>query len=154
MEAGWYYLHSNGELIHRLDLGNPERILQENESVRTFWFVGDGDDRDQAWSLLVEALAGGASYERVMKLAARWRCNDDDALAYAQRVGCDLERFNEGWFATPAATGRQPVAFGVTALEAMAALCKDMGYVSKRDWRITFRARLAEAKRNAEVRRP
>jgi hypothetical protein len=90
---GWYYLHTNGELIYKRDLDGAVADLRESDFVRHFWPC-DPTDREGAWNILVEALALGASPSRVNELAIKWQCNDEDALVYAERLQIKLFKRN------------------------------------------------------------
>ena len=51
-----YYLHTNGELIHKNYTEGIEADFRESDFVKAFWVL-DPEDRETAWTLLVEALA-------------------------------------------------------------------------------------------------
>ena len=54
-----YYLHENGDLIHKGKIdGSIAADIRESPFARGLWFL-DTDNREDAWSILVEALAGG-----------------------------------------------------------------------------------------------
>lgn len=140
MIEGWYYLHTNGKLIYKLDLLGMAADIRESDLAVMLWPI-DPEDRESAWQILIEALACGADLERVMKLAVKWRCSDGDALIYASRVGVRLFMDGEQWCAAREDfidLQKSPVGFGNTALEAMAALCKELGYKPQKMWGATF----------------
>jgi len=63
---GWYYLHTNGELIFKRELdGNTAADISESPFARAMWPV-DPSNRENAWTLLVEALAGKRRKSTVM----------------------------------------------------------------------------------------
>lgn len=139
MHEGHYYLHTNGELIHKLhaDVGD----FRESDFVRAFWPV-DTSDREGAWSLLVEALAAGAKTERVLELAKKWGCTSSDANIYAQRVGARLMMEGRAFMAVRADfvnLQESPAGFGTSALEALAELAKTLGYQPTKMWGATFK---------------
>lgn len=138
--VGWYYLHENGELIYKPETGGTVADLRESDLVRMMWPV-DPADRVGAWCLLVEALALGASKERVSALAGKWGCTDQDASEYAKRVGARLYMDGDAWCATRVDfqdLQASPAGFGSTAIEALAALCKALGYEGGKLWGATF----------------
>lgn len=140
---GYYYLHTNGSLIWKRYLdGSQVADFRESDFVRHFWPL-DLKDRENAWSLLIEALAIGAKPERVAELAALWKCNDADAENYASAIGLDLCMDGNAWCATrPNNINLQecPHGFGPTALEAMADLAKQIGFRAQKMWGATFKS--------------
>jgi hypothetical protein len=71
----------------------------------------------------------------------KWRCNDADAPIYAERVGCRLERDGNQWHACRfdfVNIQESPSGFGSTCLEAMAELCKGLGFKASKMWGQTF----------------
>lgn len=140
---GGYYLHLNGDLIYKRDLGSTAADIRESDFARALWPV-DPSSRtvfDDAWTMLVEALSAGASSGRVKELADKWGCNDDDAQIYAQHVGCSLERDGNFWCATRLDfknIQESPCGFGETCLEAMAELAKALGYKPSKMWGHSF----------------
>lgn len=71
----YYYLHTNGSLIHRM-------MPIDDESD----FVKDTEKRETAWTLLLEALAKGANVERVNELAIKWQCTAKNLTRRRRRV--------------------------------------------------------------------
>lgn len=129
--TGWYYLHTNGSLIFKRhpfmpDAGSP--------FVQRVWPVAF--DRMCAWVILVEALSLGANLERVMELAKKWHCTDEDAAVYVSELNkraclvhdhIKLYKDGDQWCAIYgdfANLQESPAGFGETALEALAALPK------------------------------
>lgn len=143
---GWYYLHENGSLIYKPDSEGIASDFRDSDFVKMFWMINT-EDRECVWSILVEALAAGANKERVLELAEKWGCSNEDASVYADRVGCALEVYTEGVsVAYPASYSKSmpssPLAEGCTSLEAMANLCKKMGYKPQKTWGHTFKSLL------------
>lgn len=137
--SGWYYLHTNGELIYKPD---PEAAadIRESDFARGLWPI-DPADRAGAWTLLVEASAAGANPARIVALASKWGCDDDDAAIYAKRVRCVLKRDGAAWCAHRldfVDLQASPAGFGDTALAAMAHLCNALGYRPSTMWPDTF----------------
>lgn len=144
---GWYYLHENGELIYKRELGGTASDIRESDFARVFWPV-DPSDRAGAWDLLVEALAAGADKARVFEIAAKWGCDDEDAVIYAEHRGLLIDRDGNMWCASgPGFENIQESScgFGETKLEAMAELCKSLGYKPSKMWGATFRSLLKDA---------
>jgi len=144
MIEGYYYLHQNGDLIFKRELGDTVADLRESDFVRAFWPV-DPEDREGAWRIVVEATALGARPDRVAGLAAQWGCNDQDACAYANRVGTRLRRDGDQWCATRRDfqnLQESPAGFGPSGLEAMANLAKQLGLKPSKMWGGSFRSLL------------
>lgn len=78
---GWYYLHTNGELIYKRF--EPEQ--DPGGFVRHVW-PADTRNRMDAWTILVEALELGANVERVRELAQHWGCDAKDLTQYVARL--------------------------------------------------------------------
>ncbi len=133
---GWYYLHTNGELIYKRELGSTAADIRESDFARALWPV-DPTDREGAWTILVEALAAGAKPERVAELATKWGCDNEDAQVYADRVGCILRQDGNAWCATKTDfinLQESPAGFGDSCLDAMAHLAKILGYKPSKMW--------------------
>jgi hypothetical protein len=142
---GWYYLHENGDLIYKRDYEGIAADIRESDLARGLWPC-DPSDREGAWNILVESLAAGARKDRVMELASKWGCDDNDAPHYAERVKATLTRDGNAWCSTRydfANLQESPAGFGDTCLEAMAALAKDLGYQPAKMWGTSFKQLLA-----------
>ena len=96
---GWYYLHTNGELIYKRELGATAADIRESDFARALWPM-EPSDREGAWRILVEGLAAGANPERIKELAERWECDNEDADIYAERLGINLFLDGNQWCAT------------------------------------------------------
>jgi hypothetical protein len=137
---GWYYLHKNGELIYKRELGGTVADLRDSDLVRAFWPV-DPEDRAGAWRLLVEAMALGATPARVEELATKWGCDDTDGAIYAAQIGVLVDRDGNKWCATGAGfinLAESPAGFGDTYLAALADLAKELGFKPSKMWGATF----------------
>lgn len=137
---GWYYLHEDGSLLYKRELGGTAADIRESDFAKGLWPV-DPTDRESAWRICVEALAAGAKPARIRELAHKWRCDDRDAPTYAERIGCNLFRDGDQWCATDRHfinLQESPAGFGCTGLEAMAALCKKLGYRPSKMWGASF----------------
>ena len=138
--TGWYYLHTNGELIYRRDFDGTAADIRESPFARALWPV-DPSDRAGAWRILVEAGAAGANLERVRELANKWGATDEDAQHYAEAI--DVRLFIDGanWCATKSDfinVHESPAGFGSTCLEALIELCKDLEFTPSKMWGATF----------------
>ncbi len=137
---GWYYLHTNGSLIYKRELGGTAADIRESTFAKAMWPF-DPNDREGVWRIVIESLAAGAERERVHYLANHWGCDDVDADVYADRVGVTLSPDGGKWCAT--GPGFRNLAtslagFGKTKLEAMAELCSAMGYRPSKMWGTSF----------------
>lgn len=74
----WYYLHTNGDLIHK----RSEPEIERGGFVRRVWPF-DPNNRVHAWIVCIESLAMGATVARVNELIALWELTDDDAVYFA-----------------------------------------------------------------------
>ena len=142
MITGFYYLHTNGDLIFKHNLPGTAADIRESDFAVMLW-PADVEDRECAWRILVEALACGAKLDRVQELAAKWHCNNDDAQIYANRIGAHLSLDGNRWYAArkdkdSMVLWKPPVGFGNTALEAMSSLCQLLGYKPQKMWGATF----------------
>lgn len=137
---GWYYLHENGSLIYKRELGGTAADIRESDLAKALWPM-DPEDRAGAWRIVVEGLAAGANKERVEELAKLWHCDDADADKYAEHVGVTLQLDGNAWMATPPwfeNLQESAAGFGDTKLEAMAMLCKEIGYRPSKMWGASF----------------
>ena len=140
MITGFYYLHTNGNLIFKHNLPGTVADLRESDFAVMLWPL-DTEDRESAWQILVEGLACGADLARVQELAVKWHCDNDDAQVYADRVGVLLSIDGDQWCATHMGfvnLQQSSAGFGNTALEAMAELCKELGYKPQKMWGASF----------------
>lgn len=137
---GYYYLHTNKELIYK---NNPDSIIdiRESDFCTAAWpFM---NDREQAWTILIEAASLGADPIRIKDLSDKWGVSDNDAGNYADRCGIilgidgnqftahkkDFENLQES-----------PCGFGGTYFDAMVGLCKELGFTGgKIGWHSTFK---------------
>lgn len=152
---GWYYLHENGSLIYKRELGDTAADIRESSFARAMWPLNP-QDREGAWNILVESLSLGADKARVDELAALWHCNDDDADNYAQAVDCYIDLEGNKWCAKPmwfVNLQESPAGFGDTKLEALAELCKELGYKGGKTWNATFKTLLKSEEDRERERR-
>jgi len=140
MLQGWYYLHTNGEMIYKRELGETAADIRESPFAVGLWPC-DPDNRLDAWSICIEGLAAGARKERILELANKWGCDDEDAKEYAERVGLLLDVDGDKKTAKHkdfVDLQVSPAGFGNTYLEAMADLCKQLGYKPSKMWGTRF----------------
>jgi hypothetical protein len=143
---GWYYLHTDGSLIYKRDTDSGiVADLRESDFVRAIWPL-DATNREGAWDVLVEALAFGAALGRIKQLAQKWGCTDEDALVYADRIGCTLVNTEGRWHACRAVpdgyvvdSQSLPTGIGPTALEAMAMLAVALKLHPSKMWGVHFK---------------
>ena len=143
---GWYYLHTNGELIFKRDLDGTAADIRESDFAKALWPM-DPTNRAGAWTIVVEGLAAGARPERVRELAAKWECDDEDAAHYAKHIGVRLYKDGTAWCATRSDfvnLQESPVGFGDRAYEALAELAQALGYKPAKIWGASLAA-LAKA---------
>ena len=137
---GWYYLHTNGDLIYKRELGDTVADLRESDFVRMIWPF-DPTDRAGAWRILVEGLSLGADKSRINELANKWGCDNNDAGNYADYLKINLYVDGDSWFATRedfVNLQESPYGLGDTALYALAYLCKTLGFKQSKMWGSTF----------------
>lgn len=142
MITGWYYLHTNGELIYKPDSDTIAGDLRESDFVRAMWII-DLSNRVSLWNILVEALALKANKSRIEELAKKWKCDNKDAEIYAQHIGlAPLKMDGDQWCATlPSFINLQEseAGYGDSALEALADLCQKLGYKEGKMWNSEFK---------------
>ena len=108
----YYYLHTNGSLIHKLSYPTG------SEFVRQIWVI-DITDRGDAWRLILESLALGANKSRVKELIDLWKCDLMDLIhclthnqnpsqlerdglrVYFEVAGTDYDKWMDWLAATP-----------------------------------------------------
>ena len=83
----WYYLHTNGDLIHRTS--KPE--IEPGGFVHRVWQIKP-EHRESAYVLLVEAAVLSTQISRVLELAEKWGADGDDGLIFCERMGFDCKK--------------------------------------------------------------
>lgn len=91
MSEHWYYLHTNGELIHKRTWPGEDN----SDFVKRIWAC-DPTNRENAWTILVEALASGANVQRVRELAATWKCDGRDLPNYMRAISAPSKELRDG----------------------------------------------------------
>lgn len=125
-KQGYYYLHTNGDLIFKSGVAYNDADFVDSDFVKAYWFI-DSTNREDAWTVLVEALALGANKARVKELAEKWHCDDDDARIFAERVNVHVDVDGDKWMVTFRNfinLAESHAGFGDTILEAMADLAR------------------------------
>jgi len=149
---GWYYLHENKELIYKPETdGSTAADIRESNFCHSMWPL-DPADRAGAWRILVEASSLDANPARIKELADKWGCNDTDAQIYADSLGVALTLDGNQWCATPpwfSNLQESEAGFGDTCLDALAALCKELGFRGGKMWNATFES-LLQAEENGQ----
>ncbi len=139
---GFYYLHTNGDLIYKNDVdGGGIADARESSFVRAVWPVYP-ELRACAWDILVESLAAGADKNRVFEIASKWGATNEDATNYAQALGFNLSMDGNQHCATRSDfvdLHNSPAGFGDTALEAISELAKELGYKPSKMWGASFK---------------
>jgi len=82
----YYYLHQDGSLIGK----NPAVVEHDDQYfnspfVKKVWMI-DLTKREDAWTLVLEALALGASLDRAKELAEKWKLTYEDSFEMLSRV--------------------------------------------------------------------
>ena len=140
MIEGYYYLHTNGDLIYKRETGGTAADIRESDFAVAMWPF-DPKDREMAWNIVVEGLAAGASKERVKELAVKWNCSNEDAVNYADHINAQLSMDGDQYCATRfdfVNLQESPAGFGDSAIEALAALAKELGYKPSKMWGAGF----------------
>jgi hypothetical protein len=85
MKDGYYYLHTNGDLIWRnAFVVDSDVTYFDSDFVKRHWPI-NVKDRGTAYHLVYEALALGARIERVTELASKWGLTKEDSFEYLIR---------------------------------------------------------------------
>lgn len=127
--VGWYYINDATSRLHyKADTGDGP---PDGTHVRQFWPYTP-NDRGVGWIFLAEALARGCNRDDIMRLAAGWKMDDDDALRFEERTPdlvlvdrapCDGPRW-KAQFDDWTSDESNEHGYGDTALDAMAALIR------------------------------
>lgn len=98
MENKWwyYYLHTNGDLISK-----PPAVVDsdpqyfDSDFVKAVWHI-DLNNREDAWTLALEALAWGARIDRVKELADKWNLTFEDSIEMLKCMRPTGDRMKDG----------------------------------------------------------
>lgn len=140
MIEGYYYLHENKSMIFKrnLDDGTYADII-DSDFCKALWSI-DPENREHAWNICVEGLASGADRKRIMELAEKWYCDEEDAQIYADRMGISLTKDGDAWIATREKDKKIKdnsvliFGHGETVIDAMSNLIKHLGYKPSKLW--------------------
>lgn len=135
---GYYYLHENKDLIYKPGADSIIDI-RDSDLCRSAWAY-DGR-RQTAWQILVEALSLGVNKDRILELAEKWKCDNEDAINYAKYLGIELVMDGSAYCARGVNfinMMESPHGFGDNYLEAMADFCKNIGFNGGKMWNHTF----------------
>lgn len=83
----YYYLHTNGELIHKTRHYDTSGF-EESDFVVCWWKINLADRRD-AYNFLISARRQGANESRVQELMKHWGITNEDAENYVKAVGLE-----------------------------------------------------------------
>ena len=140
-ESSIYYLHENMDLIHKVDLEGTAADIRDSDLAVGMWFLRHNSRLD-AWNLLVEALASGAKRDRVISLAEKWKCHDEDAVHYSKLVNVELGIDGNTRFARSKDTfvniQESNIGHGETCLDALAEYAIAIGYKPSKIWGQSF----------------
>jgi len=141
IEKCYYYLHTNGDLIHKNYLDNEQvSDFRESGFVKMFWLI-DITDRSTAWGMLIEAEVCGANEERLKELKEKWGITDADGKHYLDYLGLKLSQDgNQLCVTTKNFVNLQesPAGFGSNIFEALVALCRNLNYRPQKMWGNSF----------------
>ena len=87
----YYYLHTNGDLIHKRFRPDP------SDFVVKIWDI-DITDRGNAWTLVIDAARLGARQSRIDELVEKWGLTNEDAEEYAKVVGFTIGKDGHQFF--------------------------------------------------------
>lgn len=77
---GWYYLHKNGDLIFK-----KYRPEDDSTFVQKIWPCVV-ENRETAWTIVIEAIAMGAKLRRIRELSKKWSLDTKDLREYLVRA--------------------------------------------------------------------
>ncbi len=81
----YYYLHTNGDLIHKGQHCDPSDF-EESDFVKKWWLV-DLEKRHDAYNMLIHASMLGIKKERLGDLVSKWKITNEDAVNYCKKYG-------------------------------------------------------------------
>lgn len=80
---GYYYLHTNGDLIYKSEHFDPADF--DSDFVVKWWRF-DNTDRMDAWTIILEAIALKGVTPRVKELSAKWKMDFKDSCTFCARA--------------------------------------------------------------------
>ncbi len=111
----FYYLHTNGDLIHKSKSCDPSDF-EESDLVKKWWVV-DLEKRHDAYNMLIHASMIGIRKERLAGLVGKWKITNEDAVNYCKKYGL-IQKMALGTFCVTAPRGLNK-GFGDTLFEAI-----------------------------------
>ena len=88
MNNGFYYLHSEGNLIFKPTIVADDPGYFNSPFVKKVWRL-DTNDRLCAWTIILEALSMGCSIDRAKELSNLWKLTLDDSIEMLKRAERD-----------------------------------------------------------------
>jgi hypothetical protein len=126
---GYYYLHTNRDLIFKPAMVITDPSYFDSPFVRKVWPIRL-QDRGTAYLMLIDAQAMGAKVERITELRMKWAMTDEDTQIWADRMGFKLFRVHgDQWCATlPTFINliESAAGFGNTRWDALVELCREV----------------------------
>lgn len=87
---GYYYLHTNGTLIYKPYIDDMQvNDFTESPFCKKYWTMYD-NSRMTVWNILIDAAVNGASIQHILDKAEKFKCDNDDALIYADKSDISL----------------------------------------------------------------
>ena len=90
-----YYLHTNGDLIHKSKLSDTYDF-EESPFVKTWWKIGL-DSRPDVYNMLIRAKMLGVQPERFHQLIEHFKITDEDAQNYIEKFGLAAKMDGDQW---------------------------------------------------------
>ena len=124
---GYYYLHTNGDLIYKKAVVvDHDPNYFDSPFVRKVWPI-DLKSRAKLYSFLIEAAAMEARSNRIKEIRELNSMTDEDCQTFAERTGFKLFKDGNQWCAAKGdfVNLQESIAgFGDTPFEAFVALCR------------------------------
>jgi len=129
MKDGYYYLHTDGDLIYK-----PSSVIDHDPSyfdsdfVKRVWPF-KSEERESAYIMLIDAQAMGAKVERITELRMKWAMTEEDTQIWAYLTGFKLFEDGDQWCATlPTFINlvESAAGFGNTRWDALVELCREV----------------------------
>ncbi len=85
MNNGFYYLHTEGNLIYKPAIVAEDPDYFDSPFVKKVWRL-DVNDRLCAWRIVLEALSMGCNVGRARELAGKWRLTFKNSIELLKRT--------------------------------------------------------------------
>ena len=82
---GFYYLHTDGNLIFKPSIVVDDPSYFDSPFVKKVWRL-DLKDRLCGWRIVLEALSMGCNIKRARELAGKWRLTFEDSIELLKRT--------------------------------------------------------------------